>query len=174
MIFSPNQERARHPLVVVTAADPRHTDAIADLLDEMDCFYGAPENAPLAQRIPQIRDALFKSPPASYSLLAWDDEQLIGLAAYSFLWPAEGVSSSLFIKELYVAQSHRRRGIGKLLMRRVSQLALDNQCSRVEWMTDEENGEAQRFYEELGAPRYPSKVFYRLSGDQLERLASGP
>jgi GNAT superfamily N-acetyltransferase len=160
-------------LVAVTAADPRDADAIADLLDEMDRFYGETETEPRATWLPQIRAALFRSPPAAHSLLAWDGEQLVGLAAYSFLWPAEGVSSSLFLKELYVAQSHRQRGIGTLLMQRLSQLALDNQCSRVEWMTDEANGEAQRFYEELGAPRYPSKVFYRLSGDQLERLASG-
>lgn len=160
-------------MVAVTAADPRDADAITELLHEMDRFYGATETEPRAARLPQIKAALFSSPPVAYSLLAWECEQLIGLAAYSFLWPAESVTSSLFLKELYVVQSHRRRGIGKLLIQHVGQLAIDNQCSRVEWVTDEDNADAQRFYEKLGAPRYPSKMFYRVESDQMVRLATG-
>jgi hypothetical protein len=57
-------------------------------------------------------------------------------------------------------------------MHRLCQLAAYNQCSRVEWMTDEDNADAQHFYNELGAPRYPAKAFYRLEGAQLARLAS--
>jgi len=160
-------------LIVVTATDPRDTDAIADLIDELDRFYGTTKIEARAARLSQVRAALFNSPPAAYGLLAWDDKRLVGLATYSFLWPAEGATSSLFLKELYVAQPHRRQGVGKLLMQRLCQLAADNQCSRVEWVTDESNADAQRFYEGLGAPRYPAKVFYRLEGAQVARLASG-
>lgn len=35
-------------------------------------------------------------------------------------------------------------------------------CSRVEWTTDEDNIEAQQFYEKLGVPANPSKIFYRV------------
>jgi GNAT superfamily N-acetyltransferase len=38
------------------------------------------------------------------------------MASYSFLWPAAGVTRSLYLKELYVAQDWQRQGIGKLLM----------------------------------------------------------
>lgn len=158
-------------MVAVTAAEPRDADAIADLINEMDCFYGATEIEPRAARLAQIQAAFFSSPPAAYGLLAWDGERLVGLAAYSFLWPAEGVTSSLFVKELYVIQTHRRQGIGKLLMQRLCRLAVDNQCSRVEWMTDDSNADAQRFYEELGVSPYPAKIFYRLEGGQVARLA---
>ncbi len=158
-------------MAVVRPAGPEDAEAIAALMDELDRFYGASEVAPRAARLPQIREELFGSPPTAYGLLAWEGSHLIGLAAYSYLWPAEGVNSSLFIKELYVAHSHRRRGVGKLLIQRLGQLAVDNQCTRVEWMTDEDNAEAQRFYEELGVPRNTSKVFYRLEGTALERLA---
>ena len=157
----------------MTVAAPSDADAIADLIDELDRFYGATETELRAARLPQIQAALFSSQPAAYGLLAWDDEHCVGLATYSFLWPAEGVSSSLFLKELYVAQSHRRQGIGKLLIQRVCQVAADNQCSRVEWMTDESNDDAQSFYKELGVPKFTAKVFYRLEGAQLAQLANG-
>lgn len=159
-------------MVVVSAAEPRNADAIADLIDQMDRFYGATETEPRAKRLLQIQAALFSSSANAHGLLAWDDEQLVGLATYSFLWPAEGVTSSVFLKELYVAETHRRHGIGKSLMQQVCQVAVDNQCSRVEWMTDEGNADAQDFYDQLGVPKFTAKVFYRVEGEQIALLAS--
>jgi GNAT superfamily N-acetyltransferase len=63
------------------------------------------------------------SPPA-HSLLAWDNGELVGFASYSFLWPAVGLTRSLYLKELYVAEAARRKGVGKLLMRRLYLIAV--------------------------------------------------
>jgi hypothetical protein len=41
----------------------------------------------------------------------------------------------------------------------------------VEWTTDRENADAQRFYAELGVPVHESKLFYRIEGDELQRQA---
>ena len=41
-------------------------------------------------------------------------------------------------------------------------LAAQHGCSRVEWTTDDGNAGAQAFYQTLGLPRRPSKVFYRV------------
>jgi GNAT superfamily N-acetyltransferase len=130
-------------------------------MEELDFFYGASEVEPLSHRARTISDELFGEVPAGQVLLAWDDDQLVGLAAYSYLWPAAGVSRSLFLKELYVAQSHRRRGFGKLLMQKLLAVAAEHGCSRVEWMTDADNGGAQRFYADLNVPVDTSKLFYR-------------
>jgi hypothetical protein len=45
------------------------------------------------ERAEQVRDALFGDPPLARALLAWDGEALAGLASYSFLWPAAGLSA---------------------------------------------------------------------------------
>lgn len=71
------------------------------------------------------------------------------------------LTKSLFLKELYVKTSHRRAGIGRLLMAGVFRAARDEDCSRVEWTTDQQNRDAQEFYERLGIPALPSKLFYR-------------
>jgi hypothetical protein len=39
----------------------------------------------------------------------------------------------------------------------------------VEWTTDQDNPDAQRFYAELGVPVRQSKLFYRVEGDGLRR-----
>ena len=154
-------------MIFVADAEPGNIEAIAALAEEMDRFYGATDTEPLSARISQIADAIFSDPPAAYALLAWNGDQLVGFAAYSFLWPAVGLTRSLYLKELYVVQACREQGIGKLLMQNLVEIAAKHGCSRVEWTTDEQNRGAQGFYESLGVPRNSSKLFYRLEGDLL-------
>ncbi len=153
--------------VTVAPARPEHCAAIGGLLDELDRFYGATVVEPAPRRMKHVEEALFSSPPAAYALLAWEGGRLAGFASYSFLWPAAGSARSLYLKELYVAQACRGKGVGTLLMDGLRLAAAEHGCSRVEWTTDDHNPGAMRFYEALGYPPMPSKVFYRLEGDQL-------
>jgi GNAT superfamily N-acetyltransferase len=147
---------------VVAPAEPQNVDSLAVLLEEMDRYYGATDFGPFDQRVAQIREALFGETPAASSLLAWHGAELVGMASYSFLWPAAGVTRSLYLKELYVAQSRQRQGIGKLLMDSLLTIAAKHGCSRVEWTTDQESDGARRFYAKLGVPVNNGKLFYRV------------
>ena len=148
--------------ISIAPAGPEDAVAMASLLEEMDHFYGDDITESAEERIRQINDALFATPPAAYALLAWDKEQLAGLAAYSFVWPAVGLTRSLYLKELYVAERHRSQGVGQLLMQALFDLAGKCGCSRVEWTTDHSNVGAQAFYSQLGVSAHPSKIFYRV------------
>jgi GNAT superfamily N-acetyltransferase len=148
--------------VTISPASPEDVQAIAALLAEMDRFYGVTSEAPLDERLGQINEALFASPPAAHALLAWDGAEPVGFAAYSFLWPAVGLTPSLCLKELYVAARSQRQGVGKRLMGALFDVAGKHRCSRVEWTTDTDNVGAQAFYDSLGLPPYPSKIFYRV------------
>lgn len=155
-------------MAVVTPAEPHHIDDLVALLEEMDRFYGATGIEPLDVRLHQIRKALFSAAPAAYALLAWENEGLIGFAAYSFLWPAVGLTRSLYLKELYVTEHRRRSGIGTQLMKSLFEVANRHGCSRVEWTTDYDNPGARRFYDKI-ARTHPSKLFYRLEGEDIPR-----
>lgn len=146
-------------MVTVAPAEPRHVKAIAELCAEKDAFYGATTLGPTEAR---IAEALFGETRAGVALLAWDGDSLAGMAGYSFLWPAIGVTHSLYLKELYVMAAHRRSGVGRLLMAELFGIAKRHGCSRVEWTTDDVNEAAQRFYAELGASVQTSKLFYRM------------
>lgn len=148
-------------MVVVTPAEPGHAAAIAVLFEEMDEFYGAAEGGPPEQRVRQIRRVLFDDVRGMSALLAWEDGQLAGAAVYTFLWPAIGFSQSLYLKELYVGAAHRRKGVGKLLMDGLREIAAKHECSLMEWTTDDTNRGARRFYAGLGVPVRTSKLFYR-------------
>jgi GNAT superfamily N-acetyltransferase len=156
-------------VVVVTPASPGDAEAIALLAEEMDRFYGGTEVEPLDLRIRQITEAIFSAQPSAYALLAWHDDRLVGFAAYSFLWPAVGLTRSLFLKELYVVEAVRRAGVGKQLMLALFGIAVKSSCSRVEWQTETTNEAARSFYTGLGVSELDGKVFYRLEGERLEQ-----
>ncbi|MFV2019368.1 GNAT family N-acetyltransferase [Micromonospora sp. LOL_023] len=146
----------------IAPVDPAHVDALAALLQELDTFYGETAVEPYEVRIRQINEALFGDPPLAHAALAWNARELVGLATYSFLWPAVGLTRSLYLKELYVAEAARGQGIGKQLMDHLAKVAVANNCSRLEWTTDRDNTHAQRFYARLGVTRNDNKIFYRL------------
>ena len=158
-------------MVEIRPAEQRDVEALAVLMEDLDRFYGTTDVEPPDRRVRQIAENLFEEPMAAYVLLAWEDEQLIGMAAYSFLWPAAGVTRSLHLKELYVTEEFRCKGIGALLMQRLSQVAVEHECSRVEWTADQDNPLAEAFYERLGMPKNQEKICYRLEGDGLRRMA---
>lgn len=144
-------------------AQPGDEAAVAVLCAELDRFYGEEPEGTDGERAAQVRAALFADPPLARALLAWDGDALAGFASYSFLWPAAGLTSSLYLKELYVVESHRRTGLGRLLMDGLHEIAVARGCSRVEWTTDTGNPGAQAFYEALGARPKAGKIFYRAA-----------
>jgi GNAT superfamily N-acetyltransferase len=154
-------------MAFVILAEPSHAEAIAILAEEMDRFYGATEVEPRELRIRQINEAIFNDQSSAHALLAWEGDKLVGFAAYSFLWPAVGLTRSLFLKELYVANAARRSGVGSLLMQELFEIAVRRGCSRVEWQTETANEAARAFYAGLKAPELKGKVFYRVEGEGL-------
>ncbi|GLX51416.1 N-acetyltransferase [Streptomyces hygroscopicus subsp. hygroscopicus] len=152
--------------VTIRPAEKRDVPALAELIEEIERFYGAADTdiQPLEERLSQVEEALFGSPPLAAALLVEDGAgDVAGLAAYSFLWPAAGSSHSLFLKELYVRDSLRRQGVGDRLMGELRALAAARPgCSRLEWMTDRDNPGARAFYRSLGFAEYEGKIVYRV------------
>ena len=74
-------------MMIITPARPVHVEEMLVLAEEMDRFYGAIEIEPYDVRLHQLNEALFTDPPMAHALLAWDEQNLVGMAAYSFAWP---------------------------------------------------------------------------------------
>lgn len=150
--------------VTIVPAGREDLVALVELLNEIDAYYGDSVRESSTERATQIENALFLEGPSAAVLLAWnEDSHAVGLAAYSYLWPAAGSSRSLFLKELYVRDDYRRSGVGRLLMQELFKLAAEENCSRVEWQTDRPNTQAQQFYSSIGAVPSEDKVSYRFS-----------
>jgi GNAT superfamily N-acetyltransferase len=161
---------------VIRPAGSDDAGPLARLIGDIETYYGAAGIQPFEERVAQVRDALFSDPPLSYALVVVDDtDTIVGLAAYSFLWPAAGSTHSIFLKELYVAPDNRRRGVGAALMGALRDLAASRPgCSRLEWTTDLSNEGARAFYRELGFAEADDKVVFRVSGSTGTSGGSNP
>lgn len=152
-------------------AGPDDLSVVADLLYEVEAFYGAAEMVPRGAWEEQIALVLRGPSPVARVLLAVGDGETFGFASYAFLWPAVGASTSLFVKELYIREAHRGRGVGTVLMAELSAIALDAGNSRLEWTTDADNTAAHAFYARFGVPRASGKVMYRAEKAKLVQLS---
>ena len=66
----------------------------------------------------------------------------------------------------------RGLGIGRALLQRLAQLAVERDCGRLEWAVLDWNSEAIGFYERLGARPNSDWTTYRLAGAALRKVAS--
>ena len=67
----------------------------------------------------------------------------------------------------------RGRGIGRALLVYLAQVAVERSCGRLEWSVLNWNEPAIRFYRSLGAKPMDDWTVYRLTGDDIARLAAG-
>lgn len=72
--------------LVVRDAEPHDLATVATLIEEVERHYGATVIQPFDERLQQVENALFSTPPLAYGLLVEGGGVVVGFAAYSFLW----------------------------------------------------------------------------------------
>ncbi len=77
----------------------------------------------------------------------------------------------IYLEDLYVREHARSSGLGKALLARLAQLAVERGCGRLEWSVLDWNEPALGFYRRLGARAQDDWTTYRLSGAALGELA---
>ena len=80
--------------------------------------------------------------------------------------------AGLYLEDLYVKQEYRGRGIGKAMLRKLSQIAVERGYGRFDWACLDWNTPAIEFYYSLGAKQMSEWRTYRLSGDGLTGFAA--
>jgi GNAT superfamily N-acetyltransferase len=155
-------------MVSVRLCEAADHPALAGVMAEMQAHYRVPCPADA-----DIRAGLANRPAGTELLVSEHDGALVGFAAFSAIYPGPGLRPGVFLKEIYVAQAARGLGAGKALLAELARLALARGLGRIDWTAARDNERLLRFYESLGATPQPEKVFFRLTGEGLARLAGG-
>lgn len=79
----------------------------------------------------------------------------------------------LYLEDLYVRPGFRRSGCGGALLRHLARIAMERRCGRLEWAVLDWNERAIDFYKRQGAVPLNEWTTYRVTGEALERLATG-
>jgi PhnO protein len=83
-------------------------------------------------------------------IVGYVDGRIVGFCSLSIknnFWQAGKLGT---VDELVVDVSYRGQGIGKQLMESITQIAIDNNCKRIELESSFYRTDAHRFYESIG------------------------
>jgi predicted N-acetyltransferase YhbS len=153
-------------MVTVRERTPADDPALARLFEEMQAHYQRP-----CPSVESVLGDLAALPPGVTILIA-EVDTVVGFAVFSPIYPGPGLSSGLFLKELFVSSRFRRGGVGTALMRAVAAFAVQHGHKRVDWTADRYKPELHAYYQGLGALKQEDKVFFRLMDDALDMLAN--
>jgi GNAT superfamily N-acetyltransferase len=119
----------------------------------------------------KVRESLFGSNPSAEAVIARVDGQPAGFAVWFYSYSTFLGRPGLYLEDLFVLPEWRGRGIGRALLRHLARIAVSRDCGRMEWAVLDWNELAIRFYRGLGARPMSDWTVYRLTGDDLTRLA---
>jgi GNAT superfamily N-acetyltransferase len=119
----------------------------------------------------KLTDSLFGERRYAETLIAEDDRQPVGFALFFHNFSTFLAQPGIYLEDLFVIPEQRGRGVGRALLERLAQVAVDRGCARLEWAVLNWNQDAIRFYERLGAKPNSEWTVYRLTGEPLRALA---
>ena len=120
-----------------------------------------------------LRKSLFGPKPAGEVLLAHSDGIPAGIAIFFHNFSTFLGCKGVYLEDLFVEPEYRGKGIGKALLQRVAQIALERECQRLDWAVLDWNDPALGFYRRIGAVALDDWTVHRLTGAALEDLAAG-
>ncbi len=120
-----------------------------------------------------LERSLFGDRPYAETLIAEDEGEPVALALFFHNFSTFLGKPGLYLEDLFVKPEARGGGVGRLLLERLAQIAVERDCGRLEWAVLDWNKDAIRFYERLGARPNDEWTVYRISGGALRALAGG-
>lgn len=108
------------------------------------------------------RDA-FGPRPLFEALLAERDGRAVGMLTYLTLYSSWRGRPALMIHDLFVQEAARGTGAGKALIARLSDIARQRDCCRVDVNVLDWNEKARAFYASLGFAHNEGWLGYRLN-----------
>jgi GNAT superfamily N-acetyltransferase len=84
-----------------------------------------------------------------YALGAYVDSKLVGIAHYLFHRSFWSIGDYCYLQDLFVAKEARNLGAGRALIAAVEREARAAGASRIHWLTQESNTDAQALYDQV-------------------------
>ena len=119
----------------------------------------------------QIGQTLFNKNPAAEVYLGFENEVAAGFALIFHNYSTFLAKPGIWLEDLFVKEEFRGKGYGKRLLAFLANLAIERNCGRLEWSVLNWNKPTIKFYKNLGAIAMQDWTTYRLTKDELKKLA---
>jgi GNAT superfamily N-acetyltransferase len=142
---------------------------ILELIRDLATYERAPDDVTATEE--QLVDVLFGERPAAEVLLAFEGESAVGFAVYFYNFSTWLGRAGLYLEDLFVKPEKRGKGYGRALLVELAKIARDRGCGRMEWAVLNWNEPAIKFYQALGAKPMDEWTVFRLTRDEIAKLA---
>ncbi|MBQ8160758.1 MAG: GNAT family N-acetyltransferase [Clostridia bacterium] len=117
-----------------------------------------------------LREWIFHKHSAEVLFVCEEDRE-VGFALFFHNFSTFLGRAGIYLEDLFVLEEYRHRGYGKALLKKLSQIAVERGCGRLEWWCLDWNRPSIEFYRSLGAQAMDEWTTYRLTGKTLEDMA---
>ncbi|MGE5213427.1 MAG: N-acetyltransferase family protein [Nitrospirota bacterium] len=144
---------------------------ILELIRDLATYERAPEEAVATKD--QLVDVLFGERPVAEVLLALEGDSPVGFAVYFYNFSTWLGRPGLYLEDLFVKPEKRGKGYGRALLVELAKIARNRGCGRMEWAVLNWNEPAIKFYRTLGAKPMNEWTVFRLTREEIAKLANG-
>lgn len=155
----------------IAPAEPCHLPVILSFIRKLAEFEKLSDEVTTDEEI--LRNSLFGPERVAEAVLAWCGEEPAGFAVYFRNFSTFLGRPGIYLEDLFVEPAYRGRGIGTALLQDVARVAKESSAGRLEWAVLDWNQSAIDFYRRLGAVPMHDWTIFRVTGEALDRLASG-
>jgi GNAT superfamily N-acetyltransferase len=134
-------------------------EKIFELITELADFEKLKPPSPAAKKR-LFKDAFGKK-PLYRILVSKDKNEITGYAFFFFTYSSFLAKKTLYLEDIYVTQTQRTKGTGKLFFKELVKAAKKENCGRMEWCVLDWNKNAIKFYNKLGAKPLNDWIYYR-------------
>lgn len=118
-----------------------------------------------------LRENLFGPRPFAEVVIAYDESRPVGFALFFHNFSTFVGKPGIYLEDLFVEPEYRGQGFGKALLRHLARLAVERGCGRLEWAVLDWNEPSIAFYKSLGARAMDEWTVFRVTGNELAKLA---
>ncbi|MCA3554684.1 GNAT family N-acetyltransferase [Aestuariivirga sp.] len=119
-----------------------------------------------------LREALFGPAPRCHCDLAFWNGEPAGFALWFYNFSTFAGKAGIYLEDLFVEPHLRGRGIGKALLKTLARRCVAEGLPRLQWWVLDWNEPSIAVYRSLGAKPMDEWTVFRVTGSELEALAS--
>ena len=146
----------------IIRADKNHIEGVSVLFDLYRQFYRYQKD------LNNSKDYIYKRIINNESIIfiGTENEKVLAFVQLYETFDSLNLNKKLVLYDLYVLEKYRKLGIGRKLMNKSKDFAINNNFSRIELSTSIDNYSAQKLYESLDYIR--DKEYYDYSLEVLK------
>jgi GNAT superfamily N-acetyltransferase len=117
-----------------------------------------------------LNESLFGKDAKAEVIFGYFENEAVAYAVYFYNFSTFVGRNGLYLEDLFVKPEHRGKGLGKILLKHLAKLAVENNCGRMEWTVLDWNRPAIDFYKSIGAVSMDGWSIFRLDETSLRKF----